>query len=219
MLSWLGRFLSSSIGKKTIMALTGLALVGFLVIHVLGNLNLWIGGDKGFNDYAHHLLAYGWLLTVGEVALGALFLIHIIVALALTRENLAARNQRYGRRQGMGNKTAGSATMLITGLVMLVFIVIHVIDFRVPVLRGEMEDLAQGVRERLAAPLGAGIYLVALVALGLHLSHAVQSGLQTLGVHHPRWTPTIRTFGLALAVIVAVVFATFPFFLFIGGAS
>ncbi len=219
MFTWLGRFLSTSVGKKTVMAITGLSLVGFLVVHLLGNLNLWTGGDEGFNGYAEHLESLGWLLSVAEVGLLAIFIVHAVLALKITAENRAARPTRYAHRATMGGTTPGSATMLITGLILLVFIIIHVIDFRVPALRGEIEDLAVVVRARLGTPLGAGIYLVGVLAMGLHLSHAIQSAFQSLGLAHPRWTPIVRVGGRVVAVLVPLGFATFPLFLFIGGSG
>ena len=219
MFPWLGRFLSTSVGKKTVMAITGLSLVGFLITHLLGNLNLWIGGNEGFNEYAEHLESYGWLLNVAEIGLLVIFVIHVGLALKITAENRAARPVQYVRRESHGGKTPGSSTMMITGLILLLFIIIHVVDFRVPKLAGELDDLALAVRERLAHPLGAGIYLIGVAALGLHLSHAIQSAFQSLGVNHPRWTPFIKLGGRGLALVLALGFATFPLFLFFGGSG
>lgn len=219
MSSPLGRFLSTSVGKKTVMAITGLSLVGFLVTHLLGNLNLWIGGDEGFNEYAEHLESYGWLLNAAEIGLLVIFIIHACLALKITAENRSARPVGYRRRESLGGMTPGSATMLITGLVLLVFIIIHVADFRIPKLQGELPDLAVAVRERLSHPAGATIYLVGVIAMGLHLSHAIQSAFQSLGINHPRWTPIIQHGSRALALLLTIGFATFPIFLFFGGSG
>ncbi len=217
MLSWLGRFLTSSIGKKTVMALTGLCLVGFLVAHLAGNLTFYTGGEEGLNAYAQKLEDLGPLLVVAEVALALLFVVHIALALRLSRENSAAREQGYRRRGSMGERTAGSSTMLITGLIVAVFLVIHLIDFRLPKLTGELDDLGAAVTQRLSSPAGIAIYLVGVTALGLHLSHAVQSALQTLGAAHPKYTPLLRGLGLLLAVVLFVGFASFPIYgLFLG---
>lgn len=219
MFPWLGRFLSTSIGKKTVMALTGLSLVGFLIVHLLGNITLWMGGDESFNEYAEHLESYGWYLHLAELGLLALFVVHAALALGIAAQNRAARPEGYRRRESLGASTPGSITMVITGLVLLVFLVIHVTDFRVPKLTGEIDDLALAVRARLGTPLGAGIYLAGVIALGLHLSHAIRSALHTLGLHHPRWNPVLRVGGSALALVLALGFATFPLFLFLGGSG
>ncbi len=199
------------------MAVTGLSLVGFLCVHLLGNFQLWAGGDVAFNEYAAHLESYGWLLHVAEIVLLVLFVVHAGLALKIAAANRAARSVGYRSRESMGGSTPGSATMVITGLVILLFLVIHVIDFRVPKLAGRIDDLALALRERLATPAGAGIYLVGVIALGLHLSHAIQSAFQTLGLQHPRWTPIVKLGARALALVLALGFATFPLFLFFGG--
>lgn len=219
MFSWLGRFLSTSVGKKTVMAITGLSLVGFLVVHLLGNITLWTGGDDAFNEYAESLESLGWLLNAAEVGLLALFVVHAGLALKLASENRAARPIGYRRREAMGGMTPGSATMLATGMLLLVFIIIHVVDFRVAKLGGDIEDLALAVRARIGSPAGAAIYLAGAVALGIHLSHALQSALHTLGLSHGRWTPLLRLAGRALALLLAAGFATFPLFLFLGGSG
>lgn len=201
------------------MAVTGLSLVGFLVVHLAGNLTLYQDGDT-FNAYATKLESYGVGLHAVEIGLLAVFAVHIVLALRLARENSAARSTRYRVRAGEGRRTAGSSTMVVTGLALGLFLVVHVTDFRIPKLAGEIDDLAGAVRARLATALGATIYLVGAGALGLHLSHGVSSALHTLGAHHPRWSPLLRAAGRAIAVILALGFASFPiYFLFAGGAS
>jgi len=219
MFSWLGRFLSTSVGKKTVMAITGLSLVGFLIVHLLGNITLWTGGDEAFNAYAANLESLGWLLNAAEVGLLALFVVHAGLALKLAAENRAARPVGYRRREAMGGMTPGSATMLGTGLLLLVFIIIHVADFRIAKLAGEIDDLALAVRARIGSPVGAAIYLAGAVALGVHLSHALQSSIQTLGLSHRRWTPILRLAAIATAILLAAGFATFPLFLLLGGSG
>ena len=214
MLSWFGRFLTTSIGKKTLMALTGLSLVGFLVAHLLGNLTLY-AGDGAFNDYAQKLEDLGPLLMVAEVGLLALFVIHIGLALKTSRENKEAREHRYQVRSSHGKRTFASSSMLITGLIVGAFLVIHIIDFRVAKLLGSssVEDLALAVRNRLGSPLGAFLYLIGIVALGVHLRHAISSALQTLGANHPKYNDLIRVVGIGLSVLIAVGFASFPIYL------
>jgi len=210
MLSWVGRFLSSSIGKKAAMALTGLGLVGFLVVHLLGNLTLY-ADDTGeaFNHYAETLEANPFL-PVAEIGLALLFAAHIALAVRVTAENREARRQGYRLRASMGERTLASATMIVTGVIVLVFLVVHVADFRIPKLFGRIDDLAAAVKLRLASPLGAGIYLVGVGALGIHLAHAFKSAFQSLGLNHPRFTPLIARTSVALAVLLFLGFVSFP---------
>jgi len=222
MLSWLGRFYSSSIGRKWAMALSGLALIGFLVVHLAGNLTLY-ADDTGatFRAYERALESQGPLLLVAEAGLLALFVAHIAMGLRVTLQNREARETRYRIRASMGKSTFASRTMIVTGLLIAVFLVIHIIDFRGAKLLGaeRVADMAGAVKHRLASPLGAGIYLVGVTALGLHLSHAFQSAFQTLGLSHPKYTPMIEKLGLLIAVLLFVGFASFPIILFISGGG
>ena len=210
--SWIGRFLSSSVGKKTVLAVTGLSLVGFLVAHLLGNFSLYTGGIEGFNEYAAALEDLGGLLMAAEVGLFALFVIHMGLALRIVRENRLARQEAYRVNATMGSSTAASRSMAITGLIVLLFLIVHIIDFRVPTLLGDMDNLGEAVVQRLASPVGATIYLLGILALGLHLRHAIQSALQTLGIQHPNWSPFLRAGAMALAAALAIGFASFPIY-------
>ena len=210
--SWIGRFLSSSVGKKTVLAVTGLSLVGFLVVHLLGNFSLYTGGIEGFNEYAAALEDLGGLLMAAEVGLFALFVIHMGLALRIVRENRLARQEAYRVNATMGSSTAASRSMAITGLIVLLFLIVHIIDFRVPTLLGDMDNLGEAVVQRLASPVGATIYLIGILALGLHLRHAIQSALQTLGIQHPNWSPFLRAGAIALAAALALGFASFPIY-------
>ncbi len=211
-MSWLERFLHSSIGRKALMAVTGLLLIGYLVLHLAGNLTLY-ADEKGesFNTYAESI-AGNPLLPLAEVGLLALFLVHIGLGVRVALANREARKAGYRVRTSLGQRTFSSSTMLVTGVLVLVFLVVHVYDFRLPKLMGSPEaaDLALLVKRRLASPIGAGIYLLGVGALGLHLAHAFQSAFQTLGVNHPRYRPLIARAGLALAVLLFLGFASFP---------
>jgi succinate dehydrogenase / fumarate reductase cytochrome b subunit len=200
--------LRASIGRKLLMSLTGLALIGYLVVHLAGNLQIFAGeGGEAFDAYAK-ALEENPLLPLAEVALAALFVAHIALGLRTALANREARPRRYKELASHGRRNPASMSMLVTGVIVLVFLVIHVIDFRI--LPRHPEGLAATVVRRLATPVGAAIYLVGVAALGLHLWHAFQSSLQTLGVNHPRYTPAIKKLGFALALLLAVGFASFP---------
>ena len=207
----LGKRLRTSIGKKALMALTGLGLTVFLILHLLGNLTLF-AGDAQFTAYAAKLTSNKALVYTAEVGLLLLFLAHIVLAVRTSMENRAARDARYAIRTSKGAKTPGSASMLVTGALIAIFLVIHLLDFRLN-REHNVERLAFMVRERLSEPLGIAIYLAGVAAVGLHLSHAVQSAFHTLGVDHPRYVPLIRRGGLALALVLTLGFAAFPILL------
>lgn len=228
MLTWLRQTLSSSLGKKYLVAISGLMLVGFLIVHLLGNLNLYVGGSgAAFNHYAHFLTANP-ALPLAEVALAALFVLHIAFAIRVTYQNRGARHSRYAVASSKGKKTLASSSMIFTGLIVLVFLLVHLYDFRIGKETAtaaasygrdaELFDLAAMVRHRLSDPVGAGIYLVGVVVLGIHLSHAIRSSFQTLGVNHPHLNTLIVRGGIGLAVLIALGFASFPiYFLWSGG--
>ncbi len=214
MKQWLGRFLSSSLGRKYVMAVTGLSLELFLIAHLAGNLTLFLG-DSTFNAYAHALESNP-LLPLAEAGLAAVFLVHIAVAIVLMAKNRAARRDPYRSSLGKGAKTIASTTMTITGPLVLVFLLIHLWDFRISkMFADEGYDLAVAVRARLGSPLGATIYLAGLLVLGAHLWHAFQSAFQTFGVGHPRWRLVVQWVGRLLAVGLFLGFASFPFWLFV----
>jgi len=201
------------------MAITGLGLIGFLIGHLAGNLTLF-ADDSGeaFNDYAH-MLESNPALPVIELGLFAFLIIHIAMALRVSKENRDARAKGYSLRASMGKRTLGSGSMLVTGLIIGVFLVIHMIDFRIPNWAGEVDDLAALVKERMASPVGAGIYFVGVVAVGIHVSHAFKSAFQTLGLTHSKYTPLIERVGLALAILLFIGFAAFPILLFMSGGG
>lgn len=204
----LGKLLTTSIGKKMIMALTGLALVGFLIVHLLGNLTLFVS-DEAFADYAAVYEHNAGLVYLAEVGLIVVFLVHVGLALRTSQENREAKHSRYAIRASMGKKTTGSSSMLITGAIIGVFIIIHLLDFRLDSEKSA-DRLATMVRERLTEPVGITIYLVGVIAVGIHVSHAFKSAFQTLGLNHPKYNPLIHWTGLALSLVLGLGFAAFP---------
>lgn len=208
-------YLSSSIGKKQLVALSGLLLCGFLLAHLAGNLLLLKGMDA-FNHYAE-MLSENPLLPVAEVVLLAIFSLHIILGLFVSWQNYNARPEGYEHRIEAGGRTPGSATMKYTGLFTLVFLVIHIGTFRF----GDDEGpggLFGLVMEWFQNGIYAGFYVLAMAFLGLHLSHGFQSAFQTFGVNHPRYTPLIKAVGIVFALVCAAGLGLLPLWShFIGG--
>jgi succinate dehydrogenase / fumarate reductase cytochrome b subunit len=220
-MSWLRRTFASSLGRKYLMAATGLLLVGFLVVHLAGNLLIYADKSSAeFDAYAAKLDGNP-LLPVAEIALAALFVVHIGFALRLNLENKEARSQGYAVRASLGKRTISSASMVVTGLLVLVFLAVHLYDFRIGKLLADAgPSLGRLVRRRLSTPLGAGVYLLGVGALAVHLRHAFRSAFQTLGVSHPRLNPILERTSLAVAILFGLGFASFPvYFLIAGGGS
>ncbi len=217
MSSRLGAFLGSSIGKKTLMSLTGLGLVVFLIAHLAGNLTLYADGTgETYAAYAQKLKDLGPGLWFMELGLAAMFVAHIALAFRTSMENREARKSRYRVRGTKGEANLPNSSMLITGTVVLVFLVIHLLDFRFSegLAPPHADVLAPKVVDRLASFTGAAIYLIGGVAVLIHLGHAFRSALRTLGVHHPQYENLIKRTGTGLAVALGLGFVSFPVILF-----
>ena len=206
------KIFGSSIGRKVIVALAGLLLCGFLVTHLAGNLFLFVG-EGAFNHYAE-TLEHNPLLPIAEIGLLVLFALHILVALKLRYENAKARPAPYAKYQSKGGRSLGSRTMTWTALTVLAFVVVHLKTFK---YGNDEHGLYRLVMTSFQNPLYAGFYVLSLVALMLHLSHGIQSGFQTLGLNHPKYTPLIRKAGMAFAFLVCAGFAVIPIWAFVIG--
>ena len=207
----------SSIGKKQVMAITGLGLCGFLVSHLLGNMLLLLGPDA-FNTYAYTLTSTS-LIYVAEIGLLVLFIAHVVLAITLTVKNKQARPTKYylKRKTGAG-ETFASQTMIYTGFVLLVFIILHLINFKYGTMYAttvngvEMRDLYRLVIEYFSNPLYVAWYVFAMIAIGIHTSHGFQSAFQSIGINHPKYTPIIKKISCAFGVIVGVGYSALAIF-------
>ncbi|MBI4374988.1 MAG: succinate dehydrogenase cytochrome b subunit [Elusimicrobia bacterium] len=201
----LSSLLTSSIGRKILVALAGLLLCGFLIAHLGGNL-LLIYGEGPFNRYAQGL-EKNPLLPLAEVGLAGLFLAHIAVSLKLRHENRQARPASYAMQRSKGGRSWGSRTMLLSGLLLLSFLVVHVWHFRV---QEHADGLYRAVMNAFQSKYYVLFYVAAMAALGLHLSHGFQSAFRTFGLSHPRLLPMIRKTGFAFSAAITVGFALLP---------
>lgn len=214
----------SSIFKKQLMGITGLMLCGFLVMHLLGNLLIFVGAEA-FNTYGH-LLITNPLIIPAEIALASVFLAHIYMAMKLTIENKRARPEPYYYRTVSGRgSTFASSTMPITGFITLVFLVLHIWHIKFgPVYTAtydgtEMRDLYRLLIEYFSNPLTVVWYVFAVVALGLHVSHGFWSAFQSIGFHHKRYTPLIQITSKAFALLITVGFASLPVYCYLQGGN
>jgi succinate dehydrogenase / fumarate reductase cytochrome b subunit len=223
-LSWLWKALSSTIGQKIVMAITGLGLCGFLIVHLGGNLLLYVGAQK-YNDYAHALHAQEILLLVAELGLFAMFILHIALAFRTSFQNAAARRIDYAMRQSKRDPgplaVPPSGMMLVSGIIVLIFLLLHLSDFKffeethATGLRHQTVSLTADPFQRavgiLRDPLTRIVYGLGSLVLGYHVWHGFSSAFQTLGLNHPKYTPLINTLSLIFALTVGIGFASFPF--------
>ena len=205
-------FSGSTIGKKLVMAVTGFILFGFVVGHMLGNLQVLLGPEE-LNDYSvflHHMV-HGAGIWVARSVLAVAAVLHVWSATALTLTNWSARPIGY-RKSAPRESTYSSRTMRWSGVLLGAFIVFHILHLTTGTVHPAFVegDVYHNVIVGLQAPLVAIFYSVAMVALGMHLYHGAWSMLQTRGLSHARWN-TLR-FGLstALAMVVVAGNLTFP---------
>jgi succinate dehydrogenase / fumarate reductase cytochrome b subunit len=195
------------------MALTGLGLIGFLIAHLAGNLFIYSPGGVAFNHYAE-MLENNPLLVPAEIALLAIFLFHIYLAITVTRENFTARPTPYQQKTTAGESTLASRTMMISGLIILVFVVLHVYMFKYGEKRGPNNELAlwELVIKSFQNPLIVAWYVAAMIVLGMHLSHGFSSLFQSLGWVKQGWRHPMRRAGAVIGWVLALAFAAMPIY-------
>lgn len=229
MTSWFAKFLTSSIGKKVVMSLTGLFLIVFLIVHLLGNLQLILAPDGGqsFNEYAY-FMTHNPIIKFTSYGLYAFILIHAIQGILLAYYNRKARGeQRYAVKV---DRTAGASKSSIymgsLGTVILVFIVIHMVQFWLQMKLGntamvsyeggtEVKDLYTLVAAAFENVAFVIFYVVAMIFIAFHLWHGFQSAWQTLGLNHKKYTPLIKAVGYTYSVLVPLGFAAIPIVMFL----
>jgi len=202
----LSKIILSSIGKKSIMAVSGIMLSLFLLVHALGNSSTFLGREA-FNSYARHLHSLGWLISFFEAGLVVVFLIHIVLGCMTWRQNKRARPHSYEVYRSSGGRSAGSKTMPYTGLIILFFLLVHLQNFPFTYHSREIAAIVQGV---LVQPRYAIFYCIAMLALALHVSHGFWSMLQSLGINHPKYNLILHRGTLFLCMVIAAVFVLIP---------
>jgi succinate dehydrogenase / fumarate reductase cytochrome b subunit len=216
--------LRSLITTKLIIGVTGILLFAYLILHIAGNLMVFLGRDT-FNSYSHALISNPLVVPV-EIGLVVVFLIHLFKAIRMTFQNQSARPAKYAKKTwagGASQKSLASSSMILTGLAILIFVPIHVKTFKY----GAVYEVGDGVRdlyrmevENFSSPLAVAFYVVMMTVVGLHLWHGVASSFQSIGLNGPRFTPLIRTIGKVSAVVIAGGFIVITLWVFlVGGRS
>jgi succinate dehydrogenase / fumarate reductase cytochrome b subunit len=199
---------STSVGTKIVIGVSGLALFLYLIIHIAGNLLIFFGPEI-FNNYAYTMEVRNPALPAIEIALLLVFLVHIYKTVRMFLGNQSTRPVRYEKKKYAGppsRKSVASSTMIVSGLWLLAFLLVHVKAFRFspeyPWPSGG-RDLYRQEFENLSNPLVVGFYVLSMIAVGSHLWHGISSGFQSLGVDHPKITPKLLVAGKVLAVLIA----------------
>lgn len=221
--SFVMRAVTSSAGAKVVMSITGLLLLGFVIAHLAGNLQAF-GGPEGFNSYAALLKSQPELLWTARLGLLAAVVIHILSAVRLSRINKAARPQAYAVKKYRAANWY-SRYMLVSGLVVLAFIVFHLLHFTVGVIQPEYFSFEDPLQRHdawkmmvmgFSKPWVVLVYIGAMILLGFHLAHGIWSSLQSLGLWGRRWTPFWLTAGKVIAWLIVIGFIAIPVGLWLG---
>jgi succinate dehydrogenase / fumarate reductase, cytochrome b subunit len=222
-MNWVLTFLKSSIGRKLTMSLTGLFLILFLIVHLLGNLQLLKhDGGVAFNEYAY-FMTHNPLIKTVSYSLYAFILLHTIQGLLLWRDNRKAKGKGYAVKTQSPKTEWASSNMALLGTLILFFLVIHMGDFwwkmkmhvlpafNAPDFHGtEAQDLYSIVAIRFSDPIYVALYSLSMVVLYFHLSHGFQSAFQTMGWSHPKYTPLIKLVGKAYSILFPLGFLIIP---------
>ena len=199
---------SSSVGTKVLIAVTGLCLFLYLILHLVGNALVFFGPET-FNGYAHMLISNPLVVPV-EIGLLAIFLLHVFKTVKMYFDNRQARPDGYEMKRLAGHtsrKSVASSTMFWTGLVTFVFVVVHLKQFKFGTLYHvggtDVRDLYRLEMELFSQTATVALYTVGMVLIGLHLRHGISSALQSLGMDSPRHTSKILAGGTILAILIA----------------
>jgi len=211
-LNWYLFIFGSSVGKKMLMAVTGLGLIGFLAVHLLGNVMAFAGAEA-FNGYAAKLHSLQPYLSVFNIGLASLGLVHIVIGMILFFENLKARPTRYDVYKNPGGRTIGSNTMPYTGALILIFVILHL--FKFTFVDKSTVPIYQLMAATFVNPIWVLVYVVAMVIVAVHISHGFWSMFQTFGINHPRHMPLIMKLGLVVTLVFGFGFGVLPIYLLI----
>jgi succinate dehydrogenase / fumarate reductase, cytochrome b subunit len=214
-------FLNSSIGRKIVMAVTGLMLLGFLVIHLFGNSLIYVGWINAYGERLHSLPPVVWAF---RLIMLFVFAAHIYFGITLTLENNAARPQAYAVKKNL-RATFSGRTMIWTGLLIAAFLIYHLLHFTLRMTNPEISnsldalgrlDVFKMVVFSFKNFAIAGIYITAMIVIGLHLFHGVQSFVQTFGLNSDKSLPCVEKYGKAVALILYIGYVSIPLVIILG---
>jgi succinate dehydrogenase / fumarate reductase cytochrome b subunit len=212
-MNWLVKTFMSSIGKKQIMAVTGLFFCLFITVHLIGNLTIY-AGKESFLSYVDHLHSVEALVTLAEFGLIFFAVLHIGMGLYLFVKNRMARPVAYAVDKSAGGRTIGSRTAPYTGALILVFVITHLIKFRF-VDKMTINDFTILSNTFGDFNFWTVFYVVGVTIVAVHVSHGFWSLFQTLGLSHPKYMPVVERLAVVFSLIIGIGFASIPVFLFL----
>lgn len=222
-MAWIVDFYRSAVGKKIVMAVTGILLFGFVIGHLLGNLKLYFGPES-LNQYGVWLRTLGYpafpnemLLWIARIGLLAALILHTDAAVRLTLMNRRARPENYSLRNPVA-ATYAARTMRWGGVIVLLFIIYHLLDFTVGTVNPGFQhgNIYRNVVASFSKPWVSAFYILGNLALGFHLYHGLWSMFQSLGINNPNFNEWRRHFATAFAVLVTAGNLSFPIAVMMG---
>lgn len=214
------RLFNSTVGTKLLIGLTGLALFAYMVLHLAGNALIFAGPDI-FNEYSHTLISNPLIIPI-EIGLLLIFLLHIYKAVTNYLRNSAARPIGYAQKEYAGHtsrKSVASSTMIVSGLIVLLFVVVHVKQFKFGSFyqvadSADVRDLYRTEIEVFKQPLWVAFYVIGTLLVGLHLRHGIASGFQSIGFDHPVYTRRLTMWSIILAIVIGGGLALIPIWVY-----
>lgn len=214
------RVFSSSVGTKLLMGFTGLALFAYMVLHLAGNAIIFVGADT-FNEYSHLLISNPLIVPI-ELGLLGIFLIHIYKASRMWMANRDARPVSYAKKEPArhtSRKSIASSTMILSGLFIVLFVIVHVKQFKfgtwyLSAGDAAVRDLFRTEVEVFQNPLWVLFYVAGTLLVGLHLRHGISSGFQSLGLDHPVYTRRLTAIGILFAILIGGGLALIPIWVY-----
>lgn len=220
-MSW-NNYFSTSIGKKIQMALTGLFLILFLLVHCYVNAQIWFG-EETFNEAAH-FMGTNIVIRVTEVGLFAFLILHIVQGLKLWLKNRSKRSNRYAVKRDSETSKWYSRSMGLLGTLILIFLVIHISMFWAPnrytqTLEGHELNLFAMMKDSFQNPLIVIVYILGCISLAWHLLHGFYSAFQTMGLATNKYKPIINAVGVGFSIIIPLIFILMPISFYLGWVS
>ena len=198
-------FISSSLGRKVVMALSGFFLITFLLVHLGVNLSLFAGRES-FNA-ASHFMGHNPLIQLMQYVLAAGFILHIAMGIILEWKNKMARPIRYAKNNAAASSGWASRNMIVTGVLILLFLILHMRNFFVEIKFGHVPDDYELVTQLFKNPLYVVIYVISFILLGIHLSHGFQSAFTSVGARSPKYLSWVKKTGILFSYLIALGFS------------
>lgn len=216
---------NSQVGRKFLTGITGVLLILYVIFHLMGNLSIF-GDPNAMNNYSAFLHSLGPLLWVVRVGLAAVFIIHAWIGISIWWNKKKARPQKYkvySSKGGPSKQSLSSRSMIFTGIVLLIFVILHVNTFtlgnpeEITVAGKEMHDIRSLVIQTFQNPVYAFGYTIVMILLGTHLSHGIWSAFISLTMRSKKTSAAVYTLGVIIAILLAVGFLFIPLYIYFGG--